>query len=810
LIPLQRRNMRRTRRRVLFWIVAGLLIAIFAGSILLLRSIALPQRYKGVIEAQLKEAMGRDVWIRHASLRFLGGIGIEFEDLIVKDWDGRSDFIRAKGLILQMKLLPLLKKQLMWKSLILEKPSVHLRRSGEGNFNFWPKGKGSRPEGEKDTPDIVSLLSSLSGGEIRVRQGTVHFVDDFPASGPNVVGMENLSIELKPISMEAPIPFHIRASQSNPTRPDGRIRIDGKLHHPSEPLEWSKIRIAAEVRAKNVNPRPFWPYYGPHIPMADIRGYLDIHAHYEGDFSGLFRSRGQIRVKGLEFDYRQVFETVLKPRKFVVDYDVRMNRRRLIVSSVSFKLPEIEIRGRCSITAIGSPRRTIEAFATTGSFQFGGISQYIPYRILSPGLARVIRQVTREGSGKIVSLRTEGPIADFSALKDPKKRGLIYGKMRLDGMNFPCAKPFHPVEKISGWVILKKGSLRFQDLKGSRGRSVINAPEVIISRIYSSPQLNLALKAKINVEGVRGIAEPEALLGKGIPIGDISGRGDLDLTVAGSLSGPSSALRYNGHLVLKKSDVSIKGVGLPFSVVSGGVVFTNNRIRLVDVRGKAGGSTFWVNGKMGNPWLRQAGRDGLYLSLRGDLDLKECFSHILPGISPRISQDIGQFSDISGRAAITLELVGRESGFKRMSYKGRLDLGNAVFGLRRMVSPVRLVKGYIDFTPKMIRFSNLEARLGGSYLSIEGSVRDYLRWERSKIDLRIRAPNLDIGDFKFKMGRERRWIWASEIPFPEFGRLALRVEEGKWRHTVFSNLAAQITMADGRRIWGMRMEWPLH
>jgi hypothetical protein len=115
-----------------------------------------------------------------------------------------------------------------------------------------------------------------------------------------------------------------------------------------------------------------------------------------------------------------------------------------------------------------------------------------------------------------------------------------------------------------------------------------------------------------------------------------------------------------------------------------------------------------------------------------------------------------------------------------------------------MVSPVRLVKGYIDFTPETIRFSKMEARLRGSYLRIEGSVRDYLLWERSKIDLRIRAPNLDIGDFRLKKGAEGGWIWASGIPLPEFGRLALRVEEGKWRYTVFSNLTAQITMAEGR------------
>ena len=66
--------MKRGRRRVLFWIIAGLLIGLFAGSILLLRSIALPHRYRGLIESRLRAVTDRDVQIRGASLRFLGGL----------------------------------------------------------------------------------------------------------------------------------------------------------------------------------------------------------------------------------------------------------------------------------------------------------------------------------------------------------------------------------------------------------------------------------------------------------------------------------------------------------------------------------------------------------------------------------------------------------------------------------------------------------------------------------------------------------------------------------------------------------------
>ncbi len=731
--------MKRVRRRVLFWIIAGLLIAICAGSILLLRSITLPQRYKGLIEARLKGATGRDVRIRQASLRFLGGMGIEFEDLVIKDWDGRIDFIRTRCLILQMKILPLLRGQLRWKSLIIEEPNVWLRRSREGNVNFWAKGKGLGPKGEKAYAHIPGLLSPFAGGDIMIRRGSVHFVDDFVASRPTTLRIEDLYIDLSSISMDAPIAFHVRARQYNPKGPHGRIMITGEIGPLPDPFESSKIRVVAEVRAKNVNGSPLWPYYGPHIPMKGIEGFLDIHAHYEGDFSGPFRSWGEIRVEDVALDYPQAFDTVLKTKKFVLDYDLRMTMDNLIISNVSFRLPEIEIKGRCAITEIRSPRRRIEAFVTTDSFQFDGVKKYIPLRILSPGLGKFLGKITRSGSGRIAELRIEGPIKDFSMLEDPEKANLIYGKMRLDGMVFPFAKALRPVEDISGWVILEKGSLGFLDLKGYYGRSSVNAPEMTISRIYASPQLDLIVNGEINARGIADIARTGTFPGEGVPIRDISGRGDLKLRVAGRLSG-SSKVSYNGHLTLKGAHLSIQGIHLPIAATSGNVLFSNERLRLIGLRGKVGRSAFLVNGQLGNPWFGKPGRE----------------------------------------------------------YKGRMDLGKIIVQIHGMASPIHFIRGYIDFTRKEILFSDMEARLKGSYLNIEGSVRDYLPWERAKIDLRIRAPNLDIGDFRLKEGEKGKWIWRGGVALPESGELALRIEEAKWRNTVFSNLTADITLAKGR------------
>jgi hypothetical protein len=792
------RKVKRIRRRLLFWIIAGLLIAMFAGSILLLRSVVVPQRYKGLIEARLREATGRDVRIGQTSLRFLGGIGIEFEDVVITDRDGKSDFVRVEGLILQVRLLSLLRRELRWKSLILERPSVCLRRSREVDFHFRPKGKGLTPKGQKVYPHVLGLLSSFTGGEIRIRKGSVHFFDDSLPSGSTNIRIDDVYLKLQPISVDAPIPFRVRAWQSNPEGPDGRIRISGELRSLPNPFEPSKIEIAAEVRAKNLKPRSFRAYYGPSLPMRGIGGVLDIHAQYEGDLSGLFRSWGQIRVRDVALDYTQIFDTVLKPKTFVIDYDFRLHRRSLIISDVSLKLPEIEIRGRCALHEIRSRRRRrIEAYATTDSFRFDRVAKYIPYGILSPGFARVMREVTRGGNGRILSLRIKGLIEDFSALGDPNKADLIYGKMRLDGVAVPFARDFHPVEDISGWLTLRGGILDFHDLKGSYGRSKLNAREMTISHIYSCPRLDLVLDGEVDLGGIEDIAKPGASLRKGIPITTLSGGGSLHLTIATKLKDPPE-LSYKGRLVLEGTNLTTKEFHLPFSGVSGTVVFSNDLLRLIDLKGKMGNSVLWFNGQVKNPWGKRPGGERLNLTLGGELDLGECVSRLLSWISPRGSWAMASFPDISGGARLALQLKGKGDGFKGIRYEGRVTLREAVIRHPRMGSPIRLLKGSINLTPKTIGFSNMEAQVRGSSLRIEGSIEDYLHWRRSKVDLRVQSSRLDVRDFRLKKGMEGEWIWRGGIPLPESGRIALRVEEGKWRYTEFSNLAAQIALTDGR------------
>jgi uncharacterized protein YhdP len=783
--------------RVLFWIVAGLIIVLLAGGIVLLRSIDLPRHYRDFIEARLREEIGSDVRIGRARMRLLGGLGIEFRDLVIKDPEQKSDFIRVRRFILQMRILPLLRRQVKWKSLILEKPSIYFRGPRRENLPVSAKGKGGMPKIRVEYSHVSGFLSFFAGANMRVRGGEVHFIDESVIPGIIFARIENLAMDLGPISMDAPIPFGVRARQPISRGIDGRLSIAGELRPLPASHDLSKMRIAAEVRAKNVNPHPFWRYYGPYIPIQGLQGFLDIHAYYEGDFSGLFRSWGQITVREVGLDYSQVFDGILKPKKFSVEYDLRLNRQRLVIPDITFRLPEIEIRGRCTIREIRSPGRRIDAFATTGSFRFDKVRHYLPFRIMSSGLARILGEATSRGKGRVVSFRINGPIRDFAKLGDRDKADLIYGKMRLENLAVPFAEDIHPIGEITGWVTLEDGALRFLDLKGSLGRSRLIATGMRISRIYSSPRLDLAVGGSIDMEGIVEIAQKAQIIGRGFPIGSLSGEGDLRLKVAAKLTGPSE-LNYNGHLLLEGADLTIKGVTVPVAAISGKVIFSQDQVRFTGLRGQMGNSVVWINGRMENPWNGQSRGQPVSITMGGELDLGECLVRLFPRLPSGISQAMASFSDISGGARLTIKLKGKGNGLKGIRYEGRVVLENAIFRHPEMASSIHFLKGEVRFTPHVVRFTDMEARSKGSYLRVDGSVRDYHVWKRARVDLGIRAASLDIGDFRITKRGDDEWMWKGGIALPEFGEVTLRVKEGRWRYTDFSNLTADITVANGK------------
>ena len=167
------------------WMIVGAVLFVSCAIVVLalLNLNSLINRNKDYFLGQAEQALGRKVSVGDVGLTLWGGIGLTLSNFTMADDPSFSSgyFVRAGDLQINLKLLPLLRKDFQVKRLILHKPTVQIIRNREGRFNFSTIGQekkekqkgpqaADREKGQKTPPALLITIVDVSDGE-------VHYLD---------------------------------------------------------------------------------------------------------------------------------------------------------------------------------------------------------------------------------------------------------------------------------------------------------------------------------------------------------------------------------------------------------------------------------------------------------------------------------------------------------------------------------------------------------------------------------------------------------------------------------------------------------
>ncbi|HZD40197.1 MAG TPA: AsmA family protein, partial [Terriglobales bacterium] len=168
------------------WVIVAVVLLLLIGTavfVALLNANALINRNKDYLLNQAQQALGRKVSVGDVEVTLFTGFGVRLHDFAMSDDPAFSsgDFIRAKDLQVNLKLLPLLRRQFQVKRMILHQPVITVIRNANKNYNFStigekkpkaPRAKKEEraPAKEKSAPPafFVSLVD-ISDGELHYR-----------------------------------------------------------------------------------------------------------------------------------------------------------------------------------------------------------------------------------------------------------------------------------------------------------------------------------------------------------------------------------------------------------------------------------------------------------------------------------------------------------------------------------------------------------------------------------------------------------------------------------------------------------------
>ncbi len=163
---------------------------------------------KDAIISELEKYTGRKISLTSITTSFTDGIGIQLHEFSIGD-DPRhaaGHFLKADRLKLNFSLSSLYSDQPKIREAILYRPTINVKRNGDGAYNFGAipaKGTGggeyvgTAPETARETPKVSVLVSLL-----KISEGTIHYTDELTNSSLTItsISLQGRDLDLTQVS----------------------------------------------------------------------------------------------------------------------------------------------------------------------------------------------------------------------------------------------------------------------------------------------------------------------------------------------------------------------------------------------------------------------------------------------------------------------------------------------------------------------------------------------------------------------------------------------------------------------------------
>jgi uncharacterized protein involved in outer membrane biogenesis len=225
-------------------IAVGVLVLLIVGALLVFAATFDVNRYRGTIQAQLQEHLGRQVTLGDMHLSIFPP-SLQVRNLAIADdpaFNRDAPFVKAQELDVEVRLMPLLQKRVEITSLTLQRPSVNLIKNQTGVWNFASLGHPSAaqnapvPAVESRTPAAkpvagvppssqASAGQQLSLGELMIKDGQIAVLDRQLGKTPSLY--DHIDVTLKDFSQDRPFTIDAAVQMSGAGSQQARLQGTG-------------------------------------------------------------------------------------------------------------------------------------------------------------------------------------------------------------------------------------------------------------------------------------------------------------------------------------------------------------------------------------------------------------------------------------------------------------------------------------------------------------------------------------------------------------------------------------------------------
>ena len=806
---------------------------------------------------QLEQSIGRKIDVHRIKLVLLPRIRLELTQVAIHDRNSDDILLSAKKLDLVLRLLPLLRKQVVGKRLLIEEPTFTLRRDRSGHWNLLDQ----LAQGSAADEDAVKTISRI----FRIREATMVngkliIIDDARPDGTRSIALESVEASLVIRAERGQADLHISAGHAG-GKGLSAISLAGTISTAQRQTlatddpsaSQARLQFDGNLEAANLNLRDAADFFGPRPVPEQLQGVVNMRS--------LVRA-----VPG------------------VAGYDV-------LLSDLSANLEQLTLSGQASLSGLLTPQPTFALSFAASPIQLSQLLTTLPAEWVHPHLPAIIQDREIDGTVEIVSATVTGSSAAGPQLS-------LTGEFRVKQGQALIGDSRVPAKDLAAVVSVEAGRIRVSNLSGlygtihmmSESKALVSFLEAgpwlevditgamaavdllqFLSKTIKSEQLSRVLAASSDVEGIAsptfrlvgplnqsgGVtfaggeitvqrvsltnpSLPERLTGLqgrfvlsegGTLFDQVTGHfGDLTLHINGGVTG-GSASTFQDFLIRLNGDAGHMAKLLPSNAIPAGtidglvngavvltgpilsphvrgeVVLTESKVTLSGLVEKPIGAQATVEFEGMIPQASGVLLDRvelivppLRLPVKGKIQFGERFS-IDAALSTgtlslsRVPEWIAKGGFEAGNIELSLDMKGKDLNWKTWRTTGWLALTNGLMTAKGAEGPIQDLYLRVHFVRNGAEIKRLSFHLLDSDITLEGTIRNWA--SKPTITAKIESNQMDLDLLIPKGERSPIREFLETLAATSRVNATASMARGHYKHLKFGSLSARIMIQDG-------------
>ena len=843
------------RTRVVVALIVILLIG--GGAFLIFSNYLTGDDYvKEFFLQQLEQSIGRKIDVHRIKLVLFPRIRLELTQVAIHDRNSDDVLLSAKKLDLVLRFLPLLRKQVVGKRLLIEEPTLTLRRDRAGHWNLFDQvaqGKGADP----DTVQTISRIFQIR--EATLVNGKLDIIDDMRPEGTRSMTFESVEASLLVRAERGGADLRLSAGHTG-EKGLSSISLTGAITTAQRPtLERDDssgspitLQFDGTLDASNFDLREAAGFLGPRPVPEQLRGVVNGHSHVRA-------------VPG------------------VAGYDV-------VLSDLSANLEQLRLTGQASLSGLLTTQPAFAMTVAAPPVLMSQLLKTVPAEWIHSQLPAVIKDREIDGIVEMVSATVTGSSVEGTQLS-------LTGEFRVKQGQALIGQSRVPAKDLSAVVSVEAGRLKISNLNGLYGTIHMKESKALVSFLETGPWLEMDVVGTMTAadlvqflaktvkseqlsrvfadsRDVEGDAAPTfrmvgllnqpggvtfaggeiivksvsltnpvlperltALGGRfvlsegGTTFDQVTGRlGDLDLQVSGGITGGNGSA-FKDLLIRGKGDADHMARLVPSHAIPAGtfeglangavvltgptlsphlrgeVVLTESKVTLPGLIEKPIGAQATVEFEGMIPKGSGVLLDKIELivppirlPVKGKIQLGEQFS-IDAALSTsalslsRVPEWIAKGGFEAGNIELSLDMKGKGPDWKAWKTTGWLALNNGLMNAKGVEGPIQDLYLRVQFVKNDVEIKRLSFRLLDSDVALEGTVHNLAT--KPTITAKIESNQMDLDLLIPKGQRSPMRDFLEFLAATSKVQATASIAHGRYKHLKFGSLAARITIQDG-------------